>query len=79
MQDGDPAATLRLGVRSGSKGEEHTVSITSPLCGAKAESATRFADFAFGPIPDIDLSRTAILLRWLTCQVRIWHLAWVSW
>src|SRR5215510_14140160 len=29
----------------------------------------------------LELFRTAppILLKWLTCQVRIWHLAWVSW
>src|SRR5262245_29174895 len=37
-------------VRIGSKGEELTVSITSPLCGVKADIATRSADFAFGPI-----------------------------
>ena len=39
-------------VWSGSKGEELTVSITSPLCGAKADIATRSTDFAFGPKPD---------------------------
>jgi len=37
-------------VRIGSKDEELTVSITSPLCGAKADITTRSADFAFGPI-----------------------------
>jgi len=37
-------------VRNGSKGEELTrEQITSPLCGAKADIATRSADFAFGP------------------------------
>ena len=43
----------RAQVRLGSKGEELTVSITSPLCGAKADVATRPADFAFGLQPDM--------------------------
>ena len=32
-----------------SNGEELTVSIASPLCGAKADIATHSTDFAFGP------------------------------
>src|SRR5262245_4184513 len=52
------ARELRLYVRFGSKGEELTVSITSPLCGAKADIATRSADFAFGPRPDIQAWRS---------------------
>ena len=34
----------------GPKAEELRVSITTPLCGAKADIATRSADFAFGAI-----------------------------